>query len=329
MNNRLLVFIFLLIVLGFTTSCQDKDNMKTQESIETQEAVEKHIAIEKQEAMGTPSVSSVNEEFSPTKEAKESIDNIKLVLMKNFPYSIKFNEEIENKNGHIIYDLDNDGKLETLEYTTSIGEDSYGYEVIDKCVINISGISLEEKYIEDHMGEGITKIGLVDVYKDDNFTEIFITHGDLRGGLAVIYRFVDKSFVEIARVDGGIISTSGDGAIYYWGGNLYEFYDNEEFNTDLVLSYFDANKKEYVETNQIVGKIIVSDRDVIVYKSQEDVIDGAPVTEENKLNMSKGKIVKILKPNETFKVISIENGIKISTEDGAIGWIGGFHMVWD
>jgi hypothetical protein len=53
------------------------------------------------------------------------------------------------------------------------------------------------------------------------------------------------------------------------------------------------------------------------------------MTEEDIIQVSEGKIVKILKPNETFKVISIEDGIKISTEDGAIGWIGGFHMVWD
>ncbi|WP_147423812.1 hypothetical protein [Cohnella endophytica] len=260
---------------------------------------------------------------------KANIEKVKQVLMNKLPYSIDLFEEGKNQNGHINYDFDGDGKIDLMEYNTFMGKDSYGYEVINKCVINIGGNVLEENYIESDIGEGISKLGLVDINIDDNYTEIFVTHGDLRGGIAVIYRFVDKKYVEIARVDGGILATSGKGEIYYWGGNLYEDSEDGEFNSSLVLSYYDINKKEVVETNQIVGKSITSDREFIVYKSQEDVIDGAPVTEEEKISMSENKIVKILKRNETFKVLSLDDGIKISTEDGAIGWIGGFHMVWD
>jgi hypothetical protein len=66
----------------------------------------------------------------------------------------------------------------------------------------------------------------------------------------------------------------------------------------------------------------------ILYKSKEDVIDGPPVTDEEKVQMSQGKIVKMIKSGDTFKVLSVTDGIKVMTSDGKVGWIGGFHMVW-
>jgi hypothetical protein len=38
---------------------------------------------------------------------------------------------------------------------------------------------------------------------------------------------------------------------------------------------------------------------------------------------------RISETNGTKVIYYNDNGIKIKTEDGIGGWIGGFHMVWD
>ena len=167
------------------------------------------------------------------------------------PYEIQFSTN-ESQEEQIKYDFNNDGEIDNLEYSTVVGNGGF----IEKCKINLNGISLEQ----NSDGEGISALGIIDVNKKDNYIEIYYSDGYLRGGAAVIYRLTDNDIKEIGRLDAGIQATSGDGKIYYWGGNLFEKYNDKKFDTDVVLSYYDVDKKEYIETNQIVGKTIVSDR---------------------------------------------------------------------
>lgn len=263
-----------------------------------------------------------------TQEEKDQYEKIKKSIDNNSPYEFYFSEQ-QSEIGQIKYDFNNDGKIEILEYATKTGEGPYGYKEVQECKITFAGESVEQKsdYIDN--AEGISCIGIIDTIKNDNCTEVYITDGYLRGGTAVIYRLTDKGIENAGEVDGGIEATSGDGKIYYWGGNLYESYNEGKFDTNLVLTYYDINRKEYVNTDQIIGKTITSDREIIVYKTAEDVIDGAPLEEEEIIRRSKGKTVTTIKINEKYKVISLDNGVKIMTEDGKTGWIGGFHMVWD
>lgn len=255
-----------------------------------------------------------------TNEEKNHYDKIKKAIENNMPYEILFSTNV-SQEGKIKYDFNNDGKIDNLKYSTVVGSGG----VVEKCKIDLAGILLEQ----NRNGEGISSLGIIDVNNKDNYIEIFINDGYLRGGAATIYRLTDNDIKEIGHLDAGIQATSGDGKIYYWGSNLFERDNNGKFDTDLVLSYYDVDKKEYIETDQIVGKTIVADREISVYKTREDVIGDMPLTDEEIQERSKGKIVKKIKSNEKFEVLSREQGTKVRTEDGKVGWIGGFHMVWD
>lgn len=126
----------------------------------------------------------------------------------------------------------------------------------------------------------------------------------------------------------GCIDTQGD-------------YESDEY---LVLFYYDYNKKKYVLKDDIIGRSIKFDWNIYLYKSKEDVVCGAPVDVEEEVRRNPNIIIKTITAGEKMTIISIDalisesfsggyvntdNGIKVKTKDGKIGWIGGFHMVWD
>ena len=81
-------------------------------------------------------------------------------------------------------------------------------------------------------------------------------------------------------------------------------------------------------------KIYQCDWNMIVYKTEESIVDGAPVEEDGKLSIAKeeGSFLGILRPGDKFeilKVIAYSDHVKIKLPNGKIGWIGGNHMVWD
>ena len=85
---------------------------------------------------------------------------------------------------------------------------------------------------------------------------------------------------------------------------------------------------EYKKNNQILGKTISADEVTIVYKKYEDVLD-EPMMLEDQLEHSKNIRYEVLEIGEKFIVLEIKgNRVKIRTESGSEGWIGGFHMIW-
>ena len=319
MKNSTLVLkmsSILLIVSLIMIGCASQ-KLSKREKIDSEKQAPTIIQGTKVED-STSTKNKKNEYDELTQKEKDQLDKIKSTINENLIYNIEFSKTNPDK-GQIKYDFNNDNKIDSLNYLTELMDNPS--DIIKKCKIDINGFTLERETNADE----IVSMGIFDADKNDNYIEIFIVYGYLRGGTPEIYRLTDKGIEKIADIDGGIVATSGDGKIYYWGGNLFE----EAFNTNLVLTYYDINKKEYIETEQIVGKTITAKFDCILYKTKEAVLDGAPVTEEDKIKMSKGKIVKIVKSGEKFKVLSVSDGIKIKTNDGKIGWIGGFHMVWD
>lgn len=315
-NTPYILLIFITIVLLIATGCPKKTPTQI---IQKSEDSAENIRLQ----------TTVKNNLE-TEDEKSIYDTIIKYIENNLPYKINFSESNLEK-GQIKYDFNNDKKTEILEYSVIKGKNYYK-NINTKIIFNIAGSSLEQNYFDEYE-EGIVSIGVVDINKQDNYVEFFTDNGFLRGGVSVVYRLIDNDIQEIARVDGGILATSGDGKIYYWGGNLYEEQEIStagRFNSDLVLSCYDIDKKEYVNTKQIIGKTIISDREIRVYKRKEDLVtDGPPMTEEEINQNAEGKLVKIIEKNMNFKVLSIENGIKIRTEDGKVGWIGGFHMVAD
>jgi hypothetical protein len=253
-------------------------------------------------------------------------------LNENLAYEINLSTNDQDK-GLIEFDFDQDGQMDILKYSTIYGKRSEYGIFGEKMIITLNGYTIvPETYdtiYDDYGGLGIVTFGVVDIDKSDQYIEFFLRDGYLRGGFARIYRLTSNGIEELVSLFGGIEAVSGTGHIYYWGGNLFETDRDGVFSPDTVLSYFDIYEDDFVETDQIVGKTITAIEEFIVYKSLDDVFDGQPVSQEDKIEQSKGKIVKIVKEGEKFEVISIENGTKIKTTDGKTGWIGGFHMVWD
>jgi len=258
---------------------------------------------------------------------KERYDAIDEAIKNNTIYTIYFGNK-DTITEQIKYDFNYDGKIEVLHYTTTKGKDSIGYSIIKKCNLSMLGDSIEQESFENHIGEGLISLGIADFDKNDDCIDIIIKDGDIYC-TSYVYRFENNKFIKRAEITGEILATSGDGKVFFWGGNLYEPRINEDFNTDLVITYYDIVINEYVKTYQLIGKTIISDREIIVFKSADDVFNGPPITKDEILKMSEGKIVSILKANDKFEVLIIDNVVKIRTEDGKEGWIGGFHMIWD
>lgn len=122
-----------------------------------------------------------------------------------------------------------------------------------------------------------------------------------------------------------IMAVSGDGKIYYWGGNLFETY-NEDFDPNAVLSYYDIKLGDYAGTDQIIGKVFTNFGYKVIYESKEYAPWGPPVEE----NLSLPGAIRYVREGEKIKILEVDGNVaKIEAEDGLIGWLGSFHMVWD
>lgn len=169
-------------------------------------------------------------------------------------------------------------------------------------------------------------IGIFDIDQQDQYIEFFVTTESFNGIYwdTTIFRMNNNQDIELKAVIGSlIVGTSGDGKVYYWGGNLDE---NESFDPALVLNYYDINLENYVDTDQIIGKTLDNFGGVIIFENENDVPTGAPV----QITMEFPGAIRELKNEEKITILQIgDDTAKIKCEDGLIGWIGGFHMVWD
>jgi hypothetical protein len=203
----------------------------------------------KVEASPTPKAQDSEYEKLSDNE-KEQYNKIKASIDNNQVYNILFPTE-KAVEGEIKYDLNKDGKMDTLKYSTEVIKDSA--ECVTKCRLDVNGFTLESGTQGEFGAEGLQCIGVFDADKNDNYVNFYITDGYLYGGNAIVYRLADDRIDMTDIILGGVLGTSGDGKIYYWGGNLFE---TEKFNPDLVITYYDVNKKDFIDTDQIVGKTI-------------------------------------------------------------------------
>lgn len=263
-----------------------------------------------------------------TNAEKSKYDEIKKTIKNNEIYKIKFESNIPKFVGEIRYDFNNDGNIDILN--CSIIEPSGFFA--EKVKLSLNGKKIEKDTQFHGAWEVFSEFGIMDADTKDDYVEFYITEGYVGGGVAYVYRLTDKGITETDIIQGGIEGLSGDGKIYYWGGNLFDVY-NEKFNRDLVVSYYDINKKEKVRTNQIIGKIITAKERIIVFKTMDDVFGDQDQESldsfENIIKKSEGKIITILEIGDTFQVLNLDEETQIKTSDEKVGWIGGFNVTYD
>lgn len=284
----------------------------------------------------------------PQDDEAKQFEQIKKAIDSNSDYIIKFTE---GNSGFVEYDFNNDGKKEVLEYSTQSGKNTWNFETIMKCNVRIGSFTIEREYTETgEVGGGLSFIAVADVDKKDNYIEFYISDGSLGDRVTnTFYRLTESGIEELCTIVSEVLEYSGEGQIYFWRGCLFNPWKGEKLDLNTVLVYYDLNKREYIISDQVIGKTFIADNRIFVYKTNDDVQWGAPINDDEILQNENGKILKIIDPGEKFIVTQIDeksafrtsetngtkviyyndNGIKIKTEDGIEGWIGGFHMVWD
>ena len=265
-------------------------------------------------------------------EQWRAYNNIQIQLTESGRYKDRLTEDRLTRS--LVDDFDLDGTLDIINLEFLLKDLGEGPKVIGSSIITYKDQTLEFDYIDN--GEypwGLTEIGVMDVDSEDQSLEFYIKEGDLADRVVyVIYRIDEGVLSQVDTMWGEILGVYGDGKIYYWGGHLIEPNYNEVHNPDMAVAYYDLEQKDYVTTEQIIGKSVELTRTVILYKELEDVIDGAPMEFESMLEMTKESRVALLEAGDKIKVLDIDlvyNRAKVSTASGYTGWIGGFHMVWD
>lgn len=281
---------------------------------------------------------------------KEQYEQIKKAIDNNFEYVIEFSQD-NSGNGYVKYDFNSDGKNELLEYSIQTGENKWGCTTVMKCTISIGSFSIVKEYSSDgEINGGLTYLGIVDVNKSDCFVEFYLSDGELYDRVTnTFYRVSEDGIEEVCVIDSQILGYSGEGYIYYWAGCLFNEQPGKDLDLNSVLLFYDINKREYAKSDKVIGRTFSAKGQFFVYKTNDDVECGAPINENEILENKKDRIFKKVNSDEKFSIIEIDdksafhnierdgvnviyyndNGIKIRTEDGIEGWIGGFHMVWD
>jgi hypothetical protein len=235
---------------------------------------------------------------------------------------------------NLVYDFDNDGNIDIIDFEMIIGESQSGVKGINQSIINYEDQKLVFDYVDN--GEyawGITEFGVVDVDSSDQTVEFFIKEGDLADRVIYsFYRIDQGELVQVTTMRGEILGAYGDGKLYYWGGQLIEPYYKQDLNPDMALSYYDIDQLEYVNTDQIIGKSFTNSQQMILFEAKDDVLDGPAMEFGSMLEMTKDTRVALLEVGNLLTVMDIDHNTlraRVSTESGYEGWIGGFHMVWD
>ena len=259
-----------------------------------------------------------------TDEEKDAIAVVGGRFDANLLYEIDLGGSTD-KSGAVKYDFNGDDMIETLSYTLTRGEDS------ELLVVSLGNSRIECLLIYEPVGavNNFRALGICDVDKGDGVIDFFITKVSYNGIFETtsIYRLgVDNDIVALAGLDTGISGVSGDGKVYYWGGNLKETY-KDNFNPDYVLTYYDIARREYVDTDQIMGKTFTDMGGFLLFANHEDVPTGGPVEMTDDLP----GVIRRLEPGEALTILDVprDDTAQVRTEGGETGWVGGFHMVWD
>lgn len=274
-------------------------------------------------------------------EIDKMLKNKKSYLIADFQNP----EQIKNKKGYIKYDLDSDGNIDTVSYEIETTRNEYGYFIVNKCKITIN----DKKIIYEHRDTGevagsINSIMLADVNSNDKYIEFYVVDGYLADRQETnFYVYKNNQITNTCSIGSKVLNRFGDGKIFFWEGCI-DTKRNYELSEDLVLFFYDYNKGKFALTDNVIGRSIKFDYNIYLYQLKKDVICGAPVDVDEVIHRYPNKIIKTIKAGERMTIISIDgliakdygggyvnndNGMKVKTEDGKTGWIGGFHMVWD
>lgn len=343
--SKVLCFV---LTLFFISGCQG--NIKTSQNAQTATEPILQASVEPKQNTQTPTGTAPSVKVLTLGEDEDvsMISDINKAISLNKPYEITFNKDYPI-SGRVKFDFDHDGVNEKLEYETTFDNNPSKMQKIISCTLLYKGKKLVCKYDAngDTWNIGFVVLGIIDANKSDKTTEIYLKTEGMNGlsnGIGYyLYRLSDKGIVEAGSMHGKIMGLSGDGKIYYWGGNLLDKGSIDKFDTNEVLIYYDIESQKLIKTSQIIGKRFIANYEVIVYKASNDVIRGAPVSVEEKIKGREDIIIKRIKPGEGYTVIALEDafeehmnkvhlsdtGVKVKTDDGKEGYIGGFHMVWD
>ncbi|MGB3367238.1 MAG: hypothetical protein WBA54_07110 [Acidaminobacteraceae bacterium] len=319
LKSLVLIVISLLIMTSCNISKEASDPIIANKNVD----IEYNLITEKADVdlIAVDKISDVEDDnndqirISATQILKE------IVRTTVFEYITK--EEASNINVENIFDVNVDSNL---IIKTEVGKDEYGFDIIDKCIIAFGDNSLTYKVEKLLYGAGVTSISIIDLDKNDDRYEVVISEGELADRITNrVYRISKDGIELVDNFWGLILNVPGNNTVNYWGGNIYEANDRIDFKEELVISYRDVLKKEYVFTEDIVGKVITIDRYIKVFASKENVETGAPVEQTDVgllLEIPSGEKIKVT------KFVS-DDLYQIQLEDGSKGYIGGFHMVWD
>lgn len=233
-------------------------------------------------------------------------------------------------SGIIKYDVNKDGNIESIEYNyhTNVQVNQSYKEFELRYAENVLYLLLFDNNLYDYENiVCITAIGICDVDKTDEHLDFVVTEAP-RGRIycrSSLYSLKDDGLKKYVSLKEEILGVSGDGKVYYWGGNLMETH-YLYFKPDYVISYFDTKLMEYVSTDQIIGKSLTGFDYNLVFESPDQVPYGSPV----EVTMELPGAIRKVKEGEKVTILDYcGDTVKIQSEDGLIGWIGGFHMVWD
>ena len=239
-------------------------------------------------------------------------------LKNNKIYNFDYKNGIKTR---VKLDLDGNGTKEGFSFIVN--------EKIDNEYIKIRAgedeIKIEKK------GSLIKNIFIADFDKNDKFINFGVVFSDKNGENieTFIYQYKKGKISEsVKSLNFEIIGINGKGKIYFEDGLIYEL-DDEEFNEEDVLRYYDFRKGKVVE-NKIKGvsKRYEKDVEIPVYKNEKDIIDNKEISEAERIEIAKREniLAGTLKKWDKFEILKVKkktDHVKIKLYNGEKGWIGG------
>lgn len=270
-----------------------------------------------------------------TEEQKKIISDINDTIQKHQLYlcfsldSYNYHDMLWPKvlKKEIVYDFNLDGKLEVLRISYKFGTQEKSAESVSKDTV--IEIALGNKKVMFKLEEYETlEIGICDVDLADGFIDIYTTEYADCYGSSLLFRLNGESLEE--ALDLGydeIVGVSGDGKIYVWNG-CYRTPYLEETYEDLTLWYIDYKTGMSVSSNHMIEKPYRATYGDILFRDFEYVPKGEPtevtmVLEGAIYEPEEGELLTVIDKDDSSQTI------KVRTQDGQEGWIGGHHMVWN
>jgi len=274
-------------------------------------------------------------------EVKKSIDDINNALLNRKLYQCF---SLEDYNNHydmswpavlekeIIYDFNKDKKLEVLKIRCIFGTRDEETSILEPKE-TVFEITLGDKKVivkpNPECWDEYFEVGICDVDLEDNYVEFYTTQFEDCYGSSLLFRLNGKCLEEAVGTGyEEIVGVSGDGKIFIWNGSFRNTYFEDESYEDFLLWYLDYKTGNFISSNHMIGKIYHAFYDDILFRQLEYVPWGPPI------NITLDLPGAFYEPEfgELLTVLDKDDGaqaIKVRTQDGKEGWIGGHHMVWN